>query len=423
MTGMYPSRLHQNRNQSASFAPAYPGEPLLITHLLQAAGYRCGLVGKLDLAAGTEPITDHNDYGYSFVRYSSRPDLPDEPGSLYHEWLRRSGHDPALMLGNRATERHGVVTFLPPETASDTPSAELHHSTWCADQAIEFIQHKSAQPWLLTLNLFDPHPPYDPPLNYYRRFDSSSLPEAAFRDTDINLQADLSDVEFQTEVRSPNEMDIQSLRAAYLAMIELADEQIGRVLDAVDQSAPGEQTLIVFTSDHGDLQGDHGLVRKGCRFNEGLIRVPLLWSWPGHVQPGLVSDALVELTDIVPTLLSAVELPLPRRISGRSLLRILTGAESPDQHRDFVRSEFYDAQGWQPKDSRITAGTMYRDERWKLTLYHSHGTGELYDLKNDPQEFDNLWDNSSASQTKVRLMESSFAATVLGGDIGPPLIE
>lgn len=422
MTGMYPSRVRQRRNRAAHFPAPYAGEPTLVTHRLAAAGYECALVGKLDLAGHPRGIAE-NDYGYGFVRYCSRPDRPAEDGSSYHAWLREHGHDASALLGRAADRKHGITPFLPPTPTADNVPVELHHSTWCAESAVDFIRRPHAGPWLLNLNLFDPHPPYDPPWEYYRRFDADALPDPPFRPTDLATRPGMAGVEFQTGARHPDEDGIRSLRAAYLAMIELADAQIGRVLDALDRSGERDDTVVVLTSDHGDMQGDHGLVRKGCRFYEGLVRVPLIWRWPGRVRAGLRSDALVELTDIVPTLLDAVGLAPGRLVTGRTLLPLLTGAGQGQPHRSFVRAEFHDAQGLRAPGTRMSAATMFRDARWKLVVYHSHGVGELYDLDDDPDELVNLWDVPSLAATKVRLLEASFASTVLGGDPGPPLME
>ena len=421
MTGMYPSRVRQRRNRAAHFPEPYAGEPTLLTHRLAAAGYECALVGKLDLAGHPRGIA-RNDYGYGFVRYCSRPDRVAQDGSAYHAWLRGHGHDPSTLLGRAADRKHGLTPFLPPAPAADNVPAELHHSTWCAESAIEFIRRPHAGPWLLNLNLFDPHPPYDPPWEYYRRFDPDALPDPLFREMDLATRPAHAGVEFQTAARSPGEYRTRSLRAAYLAMIELADAQIGRVLEALDALGQRDDTVVVFTSDHGDMQGDHGLVRKGCRFYEGLVRAPLIWRWPGRVRAGVRSDALVELTDIVPTLLDAVGLAPGRLVTGQSLLPLMVGG-NPKRHRDFVRAEFHDSQGLGGAGRRISVATMYRNERWKLVVYHSHGVGELYDLDGDPDEFVNLWDVPDLAATKLRLLEASFASTAMDGDPGPPLIE
>ena len=125
--------------------------------------------------------------------------------------------------------------------------------------------------------------------------------------------------------------------------------------------------------------------------------------------------ALVELTDIAPTLMELAGLPVPARMQGRSLLPLLTGAAPPDRHRDFVRCEYYDALD----EPHRSYGTMYRDRRWKLIVYHDVGLGELYDLENDPHEFDSLWDSPAHQGIKLDLLARSFDASVRAMDYGP----
>src|SRR5690606_31810439 len=114
----------------------------------------------------------------------------------------------------------------------------------------------------------------------------------------------------------------QERTASYYGMITFIDEQLGRVLDALDRSGQREETLVVFMSDHGETLGDHGLVLKGCRFYEGLVRVPLIVSWPGVVRQGHVRDDLVELTDVAPTLAAFAGVTL-EEAQGRSLVGAL----------------------------------------------------------------------------------------------------
>jgi arylsulfatase A-like enzyme len=202
--------------------------------------------------------------------------------------------------------------------------------------------------------------------------------------------------------------------AAYYAQIELIDDQLGRMLDALEDTGQRENTIIIFTSDHGEMLGDHGLLWKGCRFYEGAVRIPLIISWPEKIRSGLVSDALVELTDLVPTLLDALGLPIPERVQGRSLLPILTGTADPDQHRHFVRCEYHDALD-RPHASHAN---MMRTDRYKLVVYHGHEVGELYDLHNDPDEFHNLWDDPAVQGTKHALIKQLFDAVMLAVDEG-----
>src|SRR3546814_15657722 len=108
---------------------------------------------------------------------------------------------------------------------------------------------------------------------------------------------------FQSEPRHPDSINARMRQALYWAEVEQIDANIGRLLDYLDRSGQLDNTLIVFTSDHGDMLGDHGLVNKGCRFYEGLVRVPLIFWWPGRIEQGLQSNELVSLLDIAPHLL------------------------------------------------------------------------------------------------------------------------
>jgi arylsulfatase A-like enzyme len=176
-------------------------------------------------------------------------------------------------------------------------------------------------------------------------------------------------------------------------------------------------------SDHGETLGDHGLIQKGCRFYEGLVRVPLIVSWPAKYQQGVECSGLTELVDIAPTLLEAAGLSVPDDMHGQSLLPYLTGEKEGNSIREFARCEYYsalDSSFCHAKDD--TYATMIRDERYKLVVYHGHDLGELYDLKEDPGEFKNLWDEPTATETNMRLIIKSFDISMLSMDCGPKRI-
>ena len=216
----------------------------------------------------------------------------------------------------------------------------------------------------------------------------------------------------------PGTYDARRMVAAYYAQIELIDDQVGRMLDALEASGQRENTIVIFTSDHGEMLGDHGLLWKGCRFYEALVHVPLIFSWPGHFQAGLCSDALVELTDIVPTLYEAIGMAIPASVQGKSLVPLLTGQVPPNVHRDFVRSEYHDALD-RPHASHAN---MLFDGRYKLVVYHGQPVGELYDLEDDPHEFRNLWDDPNAQEAKYERMKRLFDAVMLATDEGQPRV-
>lgn len=196
---------------------------------------------------------------------------------------------------------------------------------------------------------------------------------------------------------------------------------MGRLLDELERIGERENTVVIFMSDHGQLLGDHGLQNKGCRFYEGLVRVPLIVSWLGHFQQGVQADGLVELTDLAPTLCEIAGVD-KGWTHGQSLVPILTGQTDANHHRDFVRCEFYDVLDmfWntgQPPPPPSYA-TMHRTAQHKLVVYHGNAYGELYDLLADPNEHENLWEEVGAQDLKHQLMKESFDASIVIHDPG-----
>ena len=394
LTGCYASTVHGCSNGNSHWAEAAP----LVTGLLADAGYCCGLAGKLHLAGAHGRIEPRpRDDGYSVFHWSHDPRDTWPAGHAYRDWVADRG----AHLGRT----YAKLGYMP---------AELHQTTFCADRAIEFMEFSWTQPWLMSVNIFDPHAAFDPPADYLARYNLDDMPAPAYQPSDLAAQELLKGVDFQTAARDPDSFDARGKIAAYYAMIELIDHNVGRMLDALERTGQADNTLVIFTSDHGEMLGDHGLIQKGCRFYEGLVRVPLMLSWPGRIGAGQHSDALVELTDLAPTLLEAAGEPVPEWMQGRSLLPMSTGAAPLDRHRDAVWCEYFDA--LDAPDA--TRATMYRRGRYKLVVYHGHGLGELYDLERDPGEFDNLWDDPRHAALKADLLLDSYAAAMAAVDVG-----
>ena len=392
LTGRYPANVRGCMNGNEEWGEGAP----LVTALLAESGYDCGLSGKFHLAGahGREEPRPEDD-GYRVFHWSHDPQDRYPSGHAYADWLAAQGYS---------------LRDLREDPASVPP--DLHQTTWCTDRAIDFLSEKRRKgPWLMSVNVFDPHAPFDPPQEYRDRYDAAKVPAPLFRQSDLTAQPKIPG-DFQNPTREPQEFDAQDIIASYYAMIELIDENVGRLLAALEETDQRENTVIIFTSDHGEMLGDHGLLLKGCRFNEGLVRVPLIISWPGHFpaqeEPapedspadevsngeeenkvedstanapeedspaspaGFVSDALVELVDIAPTLLELAGLSLPHGMQGRSLLPILRGEAPPHQHRDFVRCEYYSALNPNIPGRAQYEGsyaTMYRDRRHKVVVY------------------------------------------------------
>ena len=404
LTGCYPSTVHGCSNGNSHWAEAAP----LVTRLLADAGYCCGLAGKLHLAGAHGRVEPRpRDDGYSVFHWSHDPRDQWPAGHAYRDWVAARG----AHLGRTYAE----LGYLP---------AELHQTTFCADQAISFMETAWTQPWLMSVNIFDPHAPFDPPADYLARYHPADLPGPAFEPGDPAAQQLLEGVDFQTRSRDPASFDARGKIAAYYAMIELIDHNVGRMLDALERTGQADDTLVIFTSDHGEMLGDHGLLLKGCRFYEGLVHVPLILRWPGRIAAGLTTDALVELTDLAPTLLDAAGLATPAHMAGRSLLPLLRGATA--EHRPAVRCEYYAAlRSLPPKPGGRpdTRATMIRDHRYKLAVYHGHPLGELFDLQEDPHEHRNLWNEPRRAELRFDLLRRCFDDTAFAIDTGPEVTQ
>ena len=211
-------------------------------------------------------------------------------------------------------------------------------------------------------------------------------------------------------------MRLRKVKACYYAMVELIDQQFGRIINELKETNQLENTIIIFTSDHGELLGGHGLLYKGCRFFEALVHVPLIISFPERFQQNLLSQALVELVDLPPTLLEVAGLHIPEFMQGKSLVSILSGQTNPDYHKEHVVCECNDA--LQLPDA--SHGTMYFDGRYKSIVYHGHNIGEIYDLESDPGEFHNLWNEPDCKDLKEALLVKHFDAIMATSSAGIP---
>ncbi|MFD1673890.1 sulfatase [Alicyclobacillus fodiniaquatilis] len=396
LTGRYPRTTRTRQN-----GQSIPTDEVLVPRLFADSGYSCGLSGKLHLSACHPSVCEGperriND-GYTVFHWSHHPN-PDWETNAYIQWLSQNGVE---FSPKRYQNSKYVQTSVP---------IEWHQTTWCANKAIEFFTNRRSEEWLFSVNFFDPHHPFDPPQEllekYLARLGDMELPnyvpgELANKSIFQNIDHQGAYGSYQSFVydeMSPD--DHRMVRAAYYAMIELIDIQVGRMLDALSDTGQLENTIVVFMSDHGEMLGDHGIYWKGPYFYDPAVRVPLIMAGPG-IERNKVSEALVELVDLAPSLLDAVGLPRHDGLQGQSLWPLLTG-ETASAGRTSVYSEYYDAMPWHRNPS--PRATMVRTTTHKLVRYHDQNT-ELYDLKIDPTETTNRWDDPSCSEIKLALLQ------------------
>ena len=401
LTGRYPrtTRCRQN-NQSI------PADEVLVTKLLAKAGYNCGLAGKLHLSPAYPWASNTSekriDDGYSDFHWSHQS-TPDSPGNQYHQWLQEKG---IKFQTTNYTQSGRVQTGMP---------IEFHQTTWCANKAIQFIEANAkygTQPWLFSVNFFDPHAPFDPPASllehYLDRLEEIPLPE--YQSSELvnkpliqsrtHRGEDQREQTFAWDLITTEEHRV--IKAAYWAMIDLIDIQVERLLDTLKKTGQAGNTIVIFMSDHGEMLGDHGIYFKGAFFYEQLVHVPLIMSYPDVILSNTRCNALIELVDIAPTLLDAIGLDSYAGMQGKSFWSLLTGKTEPTHHRDDVYCENYNAST--KHHPAIIYGTMLRTERYKIVRIHGMSVGELYDLQLDPDETRNRWDDPNYINIKVEML-------------------
>lgn len=385
-----------------------PDSEPVFSKALGKSGYDCGLIGKMHLshcyAGRTEP---RRDDGFRVYEWAHDPQHRS-PENAYHRWLREKHPDVwARAIGSGERQNHEPGGF-------DTIPTEAHYSHWAAEQAIDFLRERpdEAQPFFLWLNFYDPHHPFVAPAEYLARYRPEALPAPVGRPGELatkpSIQTEASKESYAGHARGYRTYDapeIQKIIAAYYAMVSLIDDEVARVLAALERQGLAEDTVVIFTSDHGEMLGDHELLLKGPMLYEGAVRVPLIMRWPGELPAGERRRELVEWLDLCPTILSLAGLPPLPGNQGLDLLPLARG-DADAATRGWALCEYRNSgHGYEPPVHL----TMLRQGRFKLIVQHGPpatdrpGAGELYDLESDPDELCNLWDEPAAQTDRIAL--------------------
>jgi arylsulfatase A-like enzyme len=285
--------------------------------------------------------------------------------------------------------------------------AAWHSSAWVADRTLAMLQRRADldtnpdQPFFAWASFPDPHHPFDCPAPWRGMYDPADMVLPRHRTLDLERrpwwhraalegQPQIADPELakfrQEGFKVPPQSDRQlaEMMANYYGMISLVDHQVGRILDGLRQSGLAANTLVVFASDHGDMLGDHGLYLKGPMIYEGVLRVPLIIAGPG-VAAGQTVATPVSTIDLASTFLQSAGLPCTS-VQSRSLHPVMAGTEQ----RECAWSE------WHVHPSRLGVALQLRTvrtARYSCTIELGSGSGELYDLQDDPQQLVNRFDD------------------------------
>ena len=364
--------------------------PATLPGVLAGAGYHTQAVGKMH----HHPQRRLYGFHHMVLDESGRR----EPGFIsdYHRFfeLHKEGH-----YGYRD---HSVEWNSWMARPSHLPE-HLHPTHWTASEGIRFLEQRDpSKPFFLWLSFARPHSPYDPPQPYYDMYiDHPEIPAPHMGEWAAPFDRRLADVNAPRTRRS--EREVHRARAGYYGNITFIDHQIGRVLYEFGKRDPQalSNTLVLFTSDHGDMMGDHCHWRKTYAY-EGSARVPMLLRWPRgwDLEGGRTVEGPTEMRDIMPTLLDAAGIEAPPSVDGESLFKLLRGGEG---WRDFIQGEHTSCYTREHGMQYVTDG------REKYIWFHHTGAEQFFDLVEDPGECRDLAGEASA-QGRIEVWRRRLAA-------------
>ena len=297
--------------------------------------------------------------------------------------------------------------------------AELSQTEWITRQALAFIREAPAdQPLLAQVSYVQPHDPFHPPADYLDRVDESKIPETAPAEWFDSADAPA----YYRQFDAPDYRE--GCRKFYFADIAHLDDQLGRVLDALEEAGRLDNTFIIFTADHGEMLGDHGLRGKEEHHYDACIRVPLMVAGPG-LKGGAVRDEMVQLEDICPTVLDAAGQQLPLMptlgpefadradtipvLPGKSLLPLCRGEEIPDWRSAAYVGSFNAVWSMSPADWSRTI----RTPQYRYTLFARSNGEQLFDVAADPQEQNNLVNDPAFANVRQLLRDQLLELIIM----------
>jgi arylsulfatase A-like enzyme len=390
LTGLYP-HAHGVAVNNIALSRDVP----TIAELLRPAGYVCGHIGLWHQGDELTPQRGFEDFWVSTEEQYTL-DHARQGYSSYHHFLLSRGYVP--------TDPHHDGMIFGRTAAAHLPE-EVGKPSFIAAEAIRFLQGQGGRgdaPFLLFVNFLEPHPPYTGPLDGLYKPEDVSLPPSWYQEMERTVPARYRVRQQEYTGRNPyvstnDERGWRELVARYWGNCTLVDRYAGRILDALRELHLWDDTVVVYTSDHGDMMGDHRLLAKGVPY-EGAVHVPLIVHVP-DTEARRISTPVSQV-DLVPTLFEALAQPVPAHLQGTSLLPLLEGSASTEDAEVVIEWNGYErhAERVPPAMRPKTENPQYRlgavdvrtirVGRWKLSV---HGTDEyeLYDLESDPHELHN----------------------------------
>lgn len=378
-----------------------PEDEVCFTRRLQQRGYHTALFGKMHVSGRIyEEARRHPNDGFDVYEWCMEAMLSmDSPLNGYAPWLKEQ--DPAF---HDRLKAEGRKLLHHPR--------ELHMTHWAAERTIDYIRRSPKdRPFFCKMSVFDPHNPYeDYPLEMLELVDEKGIPRPVERPKGEKRPQGILRERNHSYLGGFDKFDqddFHKMRLGYFASLALFDLEVGRVLEALEQSGFADNTLVIVTSDHGDMLGDQELLVKGAFFYDPCVKIPLILRWPGRIPAGRRSAELVQIHDLAATSLAAAGFSrdeLDRWMPESTDLRpVANGEKGHEEAVCCYRNSGICDQGtaWDPP----IHCTMFRDERFKLNVYHGERFGELYDMLEDPRELNNLWDHPDYVRVRLDLTE------------------
>lgn len=423
ITGQYPSQ-----HGAWTLGTKLPEDVHTVGEDFQNAGYRTALIGKGHL----QPTKSTETY----PSIEAPPTLQDLDfwrefqgpyyGFEHAELIRNHAHEHlvgqhyAIWMAENGLENWRDYFATPTGKLSYDMEykwpipEEYHYSNWIAERTNALIEDYTNrhEPFFLWASFPDPHPPYLVPESWDTMYDPDRLhmPHKLGGEHEQNpphfqlTQEEDPDFSAYTETGYANhgfhshqlsKDKIKKNKAVYYGMISLMDKYIGKILDQLDTLGLTEDTLVVFTSDHGHLFGQHGMNAKGAFHYEDLLKVPFIARYPNEVPAGHTSNSLQSLVDLAPTFLRFSGISIPQGMTGIDQSGVWQG------EKDYARDHIICENRHEPTVIHLKT---FVDERYKLTVYYNHTYGELFDLQEDPGESNNLWYDPASRDLKEKLL-------------------
>ena len=365
--GLQPGRLGSLDNQSY-----LPATARTYYQRLRDAGYRVGCSGKLDLAkpdswdsTGDRPCVFTFGFTHPIeIEGKMHSGMYDQPQGPYGLWLQEQG---LYARYRKDYNQRSARRWIKGASHDSVLPAHAFQDTYIGQRAVQWLREIGDDfPWHMFVSFAGPHDPFDPPTVYAEHFRDADVPPA-IEDEYANKPG-----WYRGRTRGLNSDETAHARRQYCASIEAIDDQVGAMLAVLEERGMLENTYILYSSDHGEMLGDHGLYTKSVPY-EPSLHVPLIIAGP-EIEGGRTSEALVELIDLNATICELAGLPPQEWIDARSLGPVLRGER--EEHRDTVVSQI---RNWR----------LIRTARDKY-VEHYNDMDELYDLEEDPDELRNL---------------------------------